>query len=321
MNDNRIPVILDTDIGVDDAFALLLAAGSPEIELLGITTCFGNSSVDNCTENALRICELLGLDVPVARGAEKSLMWPKRDYERSDMLRVHGKDGLGNVRDALPEPEKKAEELDAVDLMAKLVRESPNKVVLVPVGPLTNIAVFLMAYPELKEKIDGIAMMGGSVYGGNAYPRGESNIVADPEAAESVFRSGVKIVMCGLEATEQAYLTRDDREMLRLVGGKPGEFYYDMVKEYTAFHERFGQSEGPCIHDSVPVAWLIDPSVVELKPAYVTVDMDGRYTLGCTAADFIMRDKKPNAMVAMGLNRERFVELHTAAFKRLGREN
>ena len=154
MADNRVPVIFDTDIGVDDAYALLLAAGSPSIRLLGVTTCFGNASLDDCTENALRICELLGLkDVPVARGAEKALFRPKRDYNRG-MFDVHGKDGLGGMRVRLPEPRKTVEELDAVDLMAKLVRESPSKVVLVPVGPLTNVALFLMTYPELKSRID-----------------------------------------------------------------------------------------------------------------------------------------------------------------------
>ena len=317
---DRIPVIFDTDIGVDDAYALLLAAGSPSIQLLGITTCFGNSSVENCTENALRICELLGLrDVPVARGAEKALLRPKRDYEKSGLFTVHGKDGLGGMRVRLPDPRKKVEQEDAVELMARLVRESPSKVVLVPVGPLTNVALFLMTYPELKGKIDGIAMMGGSAFGGNAYPRGEANIVADPEAAQVVFLSGLRIVMCGLDATDKAYLTKDDREMFRIVGREIGEFYYDMVKEYAAFHESVGRPEGPAMHDSVPVAWLIDPSILELKPARVEIDLDGRYTLGCTVTDFVMRDRRPNAMVAMGIDRERFAELHTEAFKRFGR--
>ena len=120
----RIPIIFDTDIGVDDAFALLLAAGDPNLDLLGITTVFGNNSVDNCTENALRMCELLDLNVPVAKGASKSLFGPARDYSDRRNYYVHGEDGLGGKRYMLKEPRKKVEDCDAVDLIARLIRRS-----------------------------------------------------------------------------------------------------------------------------------------------------------------------------------------------------
>lgn len=316
----RIPVILDTDIGVDDAFALLLAAGNPNIDLLGVTTVFGNNSVDNCTENALRMCELLDLNIPVAKGASKALFGPARDYTDRKNYYVHGEDGLGGKRYMLKEPRKKVEDCDAVDLIARIVRRHDEKVVLVPVGPLTNIAMFLMSYPELRSQIDGIALMGGAAYGGNALPLGEANIACDPEAAKIVFQSGIKIVMCGLDATEKALISRDDREMLRVVGGDVGTFFYEMIKDYAAMSERFDPTRlGPALHDSVPLAWLINPDIVRTEPCHVDVDITGQYSRACTVTDVMCRDKKPNAMVAFDLNREEFIKLHLDAIKRFNR--
>lgn len=316
----RIPIIFDTDIGVDDAFALLLAAGNTSIDILGITTVFGNSSVENCTENALRICELLDLKVPVAKGASKSLFGEVKDYSLHKNNFVHGADGLGGKRYMLKEPRKKVEECDAVDLMARLIRRSDDKVVLVPVGPLTNIAMFLLTYPELKPQIDGIALMGGAAYGGNMLPLGEANIANDPEAAKIVFQSGIKLVMCGLDATEKAMISKDDREMMRVVGGDVGSFYYEMVKDYVAVSERFDPNRlGPCLHDSVPVAWLINPDIVKMEPCHVEVDIIGQYSKACTVTDVLCRENRPNAMVAFDLNREEFIKLHLDALKHFNR--
>ncbi len=316
----RIPIIFDTDIGVDDAFALLLAAGNTSIDILGITTVFGNNSVDNCTENALRICELLDINVPVAKGARKSLFGEEKDYTLHKNNFVHGADGLGGKRYMLKDPRKKVEDCDAVDLIARLVRRSDEKVVLVPVGPLTNIAMFLLTYPELKPQIDGIALMGGAAYGGNYLPLAESNIANDPEAAKIVFQSGLKLVMCGLDATEKAMISKDDREMLRVVGGNIGSFYYEMVKDYVAVSERFDPNRmGPCLHDSVPVAWLINPDIVKTEPCHVDVDIIGQYSKGCTVTDVMCRNNKPNAMVAFDIDREEFIKLHLDALKWLNR--
>lgn len=325
----RIPVIFDTDIGIDDAYALLIAAGSPALKLLGITTVFGNTSLDNCSRNALQICELLGLDVPVAAGARKALMLPERVFDENSPYLVHGRDGLGDISHRLPTPTKKLEDISAVELMAKLVRESEEKVVLIPVGPLTNIAIFLLTYPELHERIDGIALMGGSAYQGNALPRGEANIVADPEAAQVVFQSGIKIMMAGLEVTNTAYITKEDRELFRIVGGRVGEIYCDMVEVYSGFHARsagfpertnpedVNMYGAPNMHDSVAVAWLIDPNIVKTVPAFVQVDLDGKYTRGCTATDLRQgpRAPRPNVMFGTEIDREAFVKLHTDAFR------
>ena len=315
----QIPIIFDTDLGVDDAYALLLAAGSPTIRILGITTVFGNNSVENCTDNVQRICELLNLNVPVAKGASKGLFRKPVDYSDPNQLFVHGEDGLGGKRYMLKESRKPLDEMDAVDMMARLIRRCEDKVVLVPVGPLTNIATFLMTYPELKDRIDGIALMGGAAYGGNALLVGEANIVADPEAAQIVFQSGCRVVMCGLDATNQAYVTKDDLELFKLVGGGIADFYYEMIRHYSDIISKLSpNAPGPALHDSVPVAWLIRPEVLQLQPAFVQVDLDGRYTRTCTATDFLLRDgKKANAMVATGINRESFIELHVNAFKRL----
>ena len=313
---NRIPVIIDTDIGVDDAYALMLAFSSPMLRILGVTTSYGNVSVENSTLNALKILELLDERVRVARGEEGPLFGKRRIYSSSRGSFMHGKDGLGNRGYMLPTPVHIEVDQDAVSYMASLIDASDVKVTLVALGPLTNIAAFILAYPELRSKIDGIAMMGGSAYGGNTLPAGEANVVADPEAAQIVLRSGVRVVMCGLECTERAYLLKDDLEMFRLVGGSVGRFYYDMTRDYMNATEKMTGAKRAVIHDSVPVAWLINPSVIKARPCHVEIDLSGQYTRACTVTDEICADRKANAMVAFELDRDLFVKMHIDAFRK-----
>ena len=193
MTDHKIPVILDVDTGVDDALALILALGSDRLDVKAVTTCFGNCSLEHATENTLRLLEFVGrTDVPVAAGAEHSLL---RGFTEQE-LPMHGRvDTIGNV--ILPPCGKmQLSGLTAVDLIAKAVSESKDPVWLVPVAPMTNIAAFLHCCPELKEKIAGIAFMGGAAYTGNFSPVSEANIWNDVEAATMVFRSGIPMLMC-----------------------------------------------------------------------------------------------------------------------------
>ncbi len=312
----RIPVIIDTDMGVDDAYAVLLAFSSFQLKVLGITTSYGNVSVGNSTQNAIKILELLEKHARVASGASRPLFGRSRNYSNGRGEFLYGKDGLGNRAHTLPEPVHIEVDTDAVSYMATLIKKEDSKVTLVALGPLTNIASFLLSYPELKGRIDGIAMMGGSAYGGDMLPAGEANIVADPEAAQIVLQSGLRIVMCGLEVAEQAYFTKDDIEMFRLTGGSAGRFYYDMTRDYMAAIERMTGERAAYAHDSVPVAWLIDPSVLKARPCYVEVDLSGQYTRACTVTDEVCADRKPNAMVAFGLNRDKFIRMHADAFRR-----
>jgi len=312
----QIPLIIDTDIGVDDAYAIMLAFSSPVLKVLGITTSYGNVPVDDSTMNAIKILELLEKRSRVAKGESGPLMGKRRSYSNSRGAFIHGKDGLGNVGYTLPSPVHVETDADAVSYMASLVEKSDTKVTIAALGPLTNIAAFLLAYPGLKKKIDGIAMMGGSVYGGNMLPAGETNIVADPEAAQIVLQSGVRVVMCGLECTEKAYFLRDDLEMFRLIGGSVGRFYYDMTRDYMAASEKLTGEKRAVIHDSVPVAWLINPSVLKARPCFVEVDLTGQYTRACTVTDEICADRSPNAMVAFELDRDLFVRMHIDAFRK-----
>lgn len=312
----RIPVIIDTDIGVDDAFAIMLAFSSLQLKVLGITTSYGNVSVESSTQNAIKILELLEKHARVAPGASRPLFGKSRSYSNGRGEFIHGKDGLGNRAFTLPDPMHIEVDSDAVSYMASLIEKEESRVTLVALGPLTNIATFLLSYPELKDRIDGIAMMGGSAYGGDMLPAGEANIVADPEAAQIVLQSGLRIVMCGLEVAEQAYFTRDDIEMFRLIGNSAGRFYYDMTRDYMSAIEKLSGERVAYAHDSVPVAWLIDPSVLKARPCYVEVDLSGQYTRACTVTDEICSGRKANTMVAFGLDRDKFVRMHIDAFRR-----
>ena len=313
-----IPVIIDTDMGVDDAYAVMLAFSSPLLKVIGITTCFGNVDVDSSSKNAMKILELLDKHARVAKGAAGPLLGKNRNYSNARGAFLHGKDGLGNVGYMLPEPVHLEVDLDAVSYMASLIRNQDSKVTIVSLAPLTNVATLLLAYPDIRDRIDGIAMMGGSVFGGNMLPAGEANIVADPEAAQIVLQSGVRIVMCGLEAADSAYFVKDDIEMFRLIGGRTGRFYYDMSKDYLTATEKLTGERRAVIYDSVPVAWLINPAVLRTRPCYVEVDLNGQYTRACTVTDENCAERSPNAMVAFSLDRELFLKMHTEAFRQYG---
>ncbi len=313
---SRTPIIMDVDTGIDDAFAILLAAAARELEIVAMTTVFGNRPVEDTTRNTLKICELLGIKAPVARGAEKALLLPKLQLNGAE---VHGKDGLGNMGYLLPEPEKQLSELSAVELMAKVLTESAEPVTLVPVGPLTNIAILLLTCPHLLPKIDKIVIMGGALSGGNVTARGEANVYHDPEAAKIVLSSGLRIMLSPLDATMKAYATKEDHQRMAACGNYVSDTLCRMLFHYEAFYANKAGFQGVALHDSVPVAWLIDHHVVETRALYVDVELGGTVTRGSTCADRrVLTDKKPNAAVAVNVDRERFIELHVEAFRKFG---
>lgn len=304
---NKIPLILDVDTGVDDAIAILYALSCPELELLGICTVAGNQTLDKTTRNTLSVLEYLGhADVPVAMGSSGPLMRPLHTAPQ-----VHGENGLGNVQ--LPEPAKKPLEEDAVSSMRRWIEQSPRPVTIAAVGPLTNIALLLKSYPHLKSKIEKIAIMGGGAFRGNASPVAEFNIYVDPEAAHMVFKAGVPMVMCGLDVTMQAYATQEDIDAFAALGNKAGRFCADIFRFYYDFHMSGvrGKLPGCAVHDAVTVMTLTHPELFKGEDAYVEVDLDGQYTLGCTAADFRDRGRiaEKNAHVIMEIDREAFIRL------------
>jgi len=206
------PVILDVDPGHDDAVAIMMACGSPGLDLLAVTTVAGNATLPKTTRNALRILSLIGrTDVPVAAGASRPLERTLRTAED-----IHGESGMDGpeIPDAAFEPDSRG----AVELIADTLREAPEPVVLIPVGPLTNVAAFLKAHPDLKERISRVSLMGGSMGLGNTTPAAEFNIYVDPEAAREVFESGLPITMSGLDVTHQAGAGPAERNRLRGIG-------------------------------------------------------------------------------------------------------
>jgi len=311
------PIIMDVDTGVDDTLALLLVAASDKLDLKAITTVFGNCALDVTTKNTLKICEMYGLDVPVACGSYRPVIDPPIDYSVAPMVDIHGRDGLGNVGDRLPEPTKQVVDMAGVDLMAKVIKEADQKVTIVATGPLTNIATFLVAYPDLHEKIDCIALMGGAAFGGNMGFSVEANIGHDPDAARIVFMSDVPKYMFGLDATMACFITDDERQAIADNGGETGEFLQACMQQYSDIYKALGGLPGAVLHDSMPVAWLIDPTVAEFAHCYVEVELKGVKTRGCTVCDLNGFTKKaPNTYVAMKADREKLIGMHIEAVKK-----
>jgi inosine-uridine nucleoside N-ribohydrolase len=303
------PIILDCDPGHDDAIALLLTLASPELELLAITTVHGNQTLEKTTANALRVLELVGrADVPVAAGAERPLA-----RELAVASHVHGESGLDGP--ALPPPTTTPVAREAVDLMVECIARSPRPVTLVPTGPLTNIARLLDRIGE--ENVERIVLMGGSIGEGNMTPAAEFNIWADPEAAASVFRSGLA-TMIGLEVTHRALVTPPIAERLRATG-KTGAFVAELIEFYRRYHvETYGWNGAP-VHDAVAVAHVLRPGLVETRRCNVEVELDSELCRGRTVVDLWRRTDRPaNADVGVTLDAEAFFELLVERIASLG---
>lgn len=311
----KIKIIMDVDTGIDDAIAMCLALGSEKIEVLGFTTSFGNRKIDVTTKNTLKILELVGrTDVPVAKGARRPMV---KAYNPPEYSIVHGYDGLGDMEQPLPEPTITPVDMSAVEFMAKTLRESSEPVTIVPVGPMTNVATLILAHPELMPKIKEVVIMGGSTLKGNASPVAEANIIADPEAAHILFKSGIKLKMAGLDATWDGYIGFDELDEF----GRQNwltKTIHSMTGIYAEHYRERMKNPGLAMHDSLPLAWLINPQLVKSEDYYVTVDINGRYTYGMTVTDRNMvLNEKPNVTVAVGVDRAPFIQLIKDAMKNL----
>ncbi|MBO0828013.1 MAG: nucleoside hydrolase [Streptosporangiales bacterium] len=308
-----VAVILDCDPGHDDALAILLAAADPSLDLLAITTVAGNQTLDKCTLNARRVCTVAGITgVPIAAGADRPLRRPRRVAAH-----IHGESGLDGP--AFGEPTVGVSDEPAVELMRGLLLDRPEPVTLVPTGPLTNIATLLDRYPEVREGIAEIVLMGGSTGRGNTSPYAEFNIAVDPEAAEIVFGSGLDVTMVGLNATHQALVTPDVVARIRAVGTDVADVCADLMTFYAAAYERVYGLPGPPLHDPMAVARVIDRSVVGCVPAPVRVETAGTYTSGATAVDLHHVTGEPdNALVAVDVDVRRYFDLVVEAVTRVG---
>ncbi|HSL00733.1 MAG TPA: nucleoside hydrolase [Rubrobacteraceae bacterium] len=305
------PIILDADPGHDDAVAILLACGAPELDLLAVTTVAGNVPLEKTTRNALRILSLIGrTDVPVAAGAAEPLA--RRLHTAED---IHGESGLDGPE--IPDATFPAEDRGATELIADVLRESPERVTLVPTGPLTNIAALLREHPELKLRIRRISMMAGSIGLGNTTPAAEFNVYVDPESAREVFESGLEITMIGLDVTHQAGASPGERERLRSVG-TVGGVVAGLLEFFAETYERVFDFDSPPLHDPVAVAAVLEPGVLNTRPMRVDVECESELTRGETVCDFYgVTGRPPNAEVGVELDRERFFEILYHGLSRL----
>jgi inosine-uridine nucleoside N-ribohydrolase len=296
-----IPVIVDCDPGHDDAIALLLALGGPELDVLAVTTVHGNQTLEKTTTNALRVLELAGRsDVPVAKGAARPL---RRDLVVAS--HVHGESGLDGP--VLPEPRTAPVGQSAVDFMVERIVGSPRPVTLVPTGPLTNVAGLIDRIGG--ENLEQIVLMGGAIGEGNMTPAAEFNIWADPEAAARVFGSGVDVTMIGLDVTHRALVTPPVVERIRRVGAV-GEVVGELVEFYKRYHAETYGWEGPPVHDAVAVARVLRPELVETRRCNVEIELVSELCRGRTVVDRWGRtDRKANADVAVDIDVDSFFDL------------
>ena len=293
---SKRPIIIDTDPGIDDALALAIALFSDELDVRLITTVAGNVSLENVTQNTLRLLNFFGKDVPVALGAAQPLI-----AEFVDASNVHGKTGMEGYNFPEPKTELLLKE-HAVNAMRRVIMESPEPVTLVPIATLTNIALLFAMYPEVRKNIREIVMMGGSASRGNKGVMSEFNVATDPEAAQMVFQSGLPIVMAGLDVGLKALVLPQDSEEIREMG-KVGDMAYHLFKRYRggSFHT------GLKMYDSCAIAYLLCPQLYTMEDAYVGVELNGTMTTGCTVVDLKgYLHKEPNAKVCMDIDGEKF---------------
>ena len=330
-------IILDCDPGHDDAIAMLLAWGNPDIELLGVTTVAGNQTLEKVTTNARALAAVGAITgVPFAAGASRPLVGPQLIPEE-----IHGDSGLDGPQ--LPKPGVELDSRHAIQLIADIVAEQPDKsVTLVPTGSLTNIALFARTYPELVERVAGVTLMGGGHHTGNMTPAAEFNILADPEAAQIVFEAQWPVTMVGLDVTHKVLATPDRMEQLKKVNTDVSQFIAELVEFFGGSYMKERRYPGPPMHDPLAVAAVADPQVLTTVRAPIQVETKGEFTRGQTVVDLRRtwnpdQAEDPSALgiaddyeadahgvrhrVGIDVDADRFWDLLTSALTRIGTTN
>jgi inosine-uridine nucleoside N-ribohydrolase len=264
-------IIIDTDPGVDDAMAIFFALQSPELDVVGLTTIFGNVHTDLATINALRLLEIADrVDIPVAKGADAPVAGPFG----GPVPFVHGDDGQGNAHlsppatEAIPEP--------AAEFIVDQIMAFPGEVTLVPIGPLTNIALALRLEPRIVKQVKEVVIMGGNaLVPGNATPAAEANIHNDPEAADIVFGADWPVTMVGLDVTHKVNMKRDHLDVYARADNSLCKHITRIVPFYRDFFEQTNSIEGIYVHDSSAIAYVIDPTLFETKQWPLRVETQG----------------------------------------------
>ena len=318
-------VIIDTDPGTDDAMAIILALNSPEFKVEALTVVPGNVEAKQGLENALKIVSLAGrCDVVVAAGAQHPL-----NQKLITAQFWHGKNGLANVE--LPASKCKADPRFGPDLIIEMVHKYPHEITLIPVGPLTNIALAVSKDPSIAALVKDIVIMGGSISGGNVNGAAEANIYNDPEAAQIVFNAGWMVTMVGSDVGERTLITRKYLAELQSSHGPQSDFIAKIADFYLTRSEKSGYS-GAAMYDPLAVGIALDPTLGTLKEMHVDVETKGEFTRGETVANRMGSDEnnvlhgdhyeiegvidlKPNARVCLASDADRFLELFVSRVK------
>jgi purine nucleosidase len=310
-------IIVDTDPGIDDSLAFLLALASPEVVIDGITTIHGNASTAQVTTNALSILELAkASNVPVYKGCELPLVQPSLLSPET-----HGDIGLGYAR--LPSPQNQARAEHGSDFIIEHIMSHPGEITLVCIGPLTNVALAIRKEPRVIQNVKEVFIMGGAIkHQGNTTPLAEFNTYVDPHAAYMVFHSGMPIILTPLDVTYQCIVTVDDLNRLLKIDSPITKFIADSTRFYMEFHDEYQKIDGCVINDPMTLALTFMPEICDYQDLYVDVDISTGVGLGNTFADFYNYDKKsPNMKVALGVRPRMFMELFLERMEKLAKAN
>lgn len=306
-------ILFDTDPGIDDACAILLALASSELSLEGLSIVHGNCSLEQATRNALSVLELGNAEhIPVAKGCELPLVQPSLLAPET-----HGETGLGYAD--LPAPRARPVSQHAIDFLIEQILAAPGEITLVAIGPLTNVALAIRQEPRIVGALRELVIMGGALrHEGNTTALGEFNTYVDPHAAQIVYHAGMPITLVPLDVTYQCILTPADVKRLQKSGSPITQFIVDATRFYMEFHDEFQSIEGCVINDPLALALTFAPELCTYQDLPVDVDLSGGICMGKTVADFYNYGKKPaNMRVALGVRARDFMELFLERMERL----
>lgn len=298
-------ILIDTDPGIDDSLAILLALASPEVTLEGLTVVHGNCSAAQGTKNALAVLELAGAShIPVAKGCDLPLVQPLLLAPET-----HGDSGLGYAH--LPEPQSRPLVQHGSDFLIEQILSKPGQVTLVAIGPLTNVALAVRKEPRIVQAVKELFIMGGAIrHEGNTTPLAEFNTYVDPHAAHIVFHSGMPITLTPLDVTYQCILLADDVMRLQKFKSPLADFIAEATRFYMEFHDKYQGIQGCIINDPLTLALTFAPQLCDYEEQYVDVDLSGGVSMGKTFADFYKMTGKPaNMKVALGVRARAFMDL------------
>ena len=298
-------ILIDTDPGIDDSLAILLALASPEITLEGLTVVHGNCSAEQGTRNALSVLELAKAEnIPVAKGCDLPLVQPSLLAPET-----HGNSGLGYAK--LPDPTSKPIVQRGSDLLIEKIMASPGEIILVAIGPLTNIALAIRQEPRIVQAVKELIIMGGAIrHEGNTTPLAEFNTYVDPHAAHIVYHSGMPITLTPLDVTYQCILLAKDVARLQKIKSSIPDFIAAATRFYMEFHDEYQGIQGCVINDPLTLALTFAPDLCNYEEYYVDVDISGGVSMGKTFADFYKMTAKPaNMKVALSVRARDFINL------------